>query len=816
MPPFMRGSSPFRIVIVVSLGGVLQPAAWADEPPCPTQSAQTGLAAASSAVAASAGAPRAQALPGVAGAGGIELSSDKATFGADGKATLEGNVFVRQGEREIRADQVQYDSRDTSLSTTGHIDYRDPIVHVSGAGGSYSASAGADFRSAEFNLLQRAARGSARDMRLTPRGVLRLRGVTFTTCPLRDRSWELKASTITLDTRDRIGTGRGAQVDFKGVPIMYLPWVSFPLGNDRKSGFLFPAIGNTSYGGLQLAVPYYWNIAPNLDFTFQPVEYTRVGTDLGGDLRFLTHTQRGELDWNYLPNDGNYSSNFITSGGTTGISHVSRSRVRFSDVAELADDLRLSASAENVSDPYYFENFSLGPEGTSTAFVERRAALTYRGAHWRIDGEAQQYQTIDYTLPQRDRPYARVPRITVDADYGVGPDALLHYGFDSEVVDFQHGEQLVDVTTGWRADLMPRISLDLTGPGYFLRPAFAWRATHYVLNDLAPGQLQRSPSRTLPIASLDSGLVFERASGSRGERKLTLEPRILYLDVPYRNQDALPVFDTALPDLSPVELFRTNRYVGADRVSDARQLSVGVTGRLLDALSGRQFISGTFGQTYYFEIPRVTLPGEVPATAKHSDFVAQLALTAFQRWGADIGVQWDPQNQRSERTTVNLQYKAASNAVINLAYRYERFVTTTELVPQLVGGTLMQVPVLVQQGFDQVELSGAWPIKRNWNIFARDVYSLRDPAQQHATDLEQFVGFEYRACCWRMRLGARRYVNSHDPKAGETTGVWLQLELAGLASVGSASDAFLTEAIRGYVPPEAMNARAQGPVTGVR
>jgi len=809
----MRGSSPFRIVIVVSLGGLLAAAAWAEEPPCPTQSGQTGLAAASSAVAAAASAPRAEAP---SGAAGIELSSDRASFGADGKATLEGNVFVRQGVREIRADEVQYDSRDTSLSTAGHIDYRDPIVHVSGAGGSYSASAGADFRSAEFDLAQRAARGSAQDMRLTPQGVLRLRGVTFTTCPLRDRSWELRASSITLDTRDRIGTGRGARVDFKGVPLMYLPWVSFPLGSERKSGFLFPAIGNTSYGGLQLAVPYYWNIAPNFDFTFQPVEYTRVGTDLGGDLRFLTHTQHGELDWNYLPNDGNYSSNFITSGGKTGISHVSRSRVRFSDVAELADDLRLSASAENVSDPYYFENFSLGPEGTSTAFVERRAVLTYRGTHWRIDGEAQQYQTIDYTLPQRDRPYARVPRITVDADYGVGPNALLHYGFDSEVVDFQHGEQLVDVTTGWRADVVPRISLDLTGPGYFLRPAFAWRATRYALKDLAPGQLQRSPSRTLPIASLDSGLVFERASGARGERKLTLEPRILYLDVPYRNQDALPVFDTALPDLNPVELFRTNRYVGADRVSDARQLSVGVTSRLLDALSGRQFISGTFGQTYYFEIPRVTLPGEVPATAKHSDFVAQLALTAFQHWGADIGVQWDPQNQRSERTTVNLQYKAASNAVINLAYRYERFVTTTELVPQLVGGTLTQVPVPVQQGFDQVELSGAWPIKRNWNIFARDVYSLRDPAQEHATDLEQFVGFEYRACCWGMRLGARRYVNSHDPKAGQTIGVWLQLELAGLASVGSASDAFLTEAIRGYVPPEAVNARAQGPVKGIR
>src|SRR5437764_3185201 len=643
MPPFMRGSSPFRIVIVVSLGGVLPAAAWAEEPPCPNRSGQPGtLAAASGGVAASAGAPRA---PAPSGGGGIDLSSDRASFGADGKATLEGKVLVRQGERE--------------------------------------------------------------------------------------------------------------------------------------SGFLFPAIGNTSYGGLQLAVTYYWNIAPNADFTFQPVEYSRAGADLGGDLRFLTHSQRGEIDWNYLPYDGSF--------------HGSRNRVRLTEVAELADDLRLTANAENVSDPFYFENFSLGPEGTSTAFVERRAALTYRGTHWRIDGEAQQFQTIDYTLPVSERPYARVPRIAVSADYGLGAAGLVRYGFDSEVVDFQRPAGAIGVT-GWRADLRPTVSLDLTGPGYFVRPALAWRATGYQLEHASPGQ-PRSPSRKLPVASFDTGLLFERESGSHAKRKLTLEPRILYLEVPYRNQDQLPVFDTALPDLNPVELFRTNRYVGADRVSDANQVSAGITSRLLDARDGRQFLAATIGQTYYFVTPRVTLPGEIPATGKRSDFVAQLALTAFRHWSADVAVQWDPQTQASERAQANLQYKSANNAVLNLAYRYER-----------------SIPLLdtVESGFEQVEASGAWPIRRSWNLFAREVYSLRDHEP-----LERFAGFEYRACCWRVRLGARRYVSSHVPGAGQDTGVWLQLELAGLASVGSASDASLTEVIRGYAPAEATAFKNQGPLSGV-
>ena len=747
----MPRSSPIWIVIVVSLGGTL-PAARAEDPPCPTQIGQP---------AAPAGEARGKPA---ADDGHIDVTSDQATLGVDGNATLTGNVVLRQGEREIRAHEVQYDAHDTSVSTAGHIDYSDPLVHVTGGGGSYSAAAGAEFKSAQFALRQRAARGAAREMTLTPQGVIRLRGVMFTTCPANDTSWQLRADSIMLDTRNRLGTGSAAQVRFMGVPLIYLPWVSFPLGNERKSGFLFPGIGNTSSSGLQLSVPYYWNIAPNADFTFQPIEYSKRGPDLGGELRFLTPGQHGELDWNYLPHDSDF-------GGY-------RSRVRLTDVAELPDDLRLGVNAENVSDTRYFEDFSQGPEGASTAFVERRATLSYRGPHWSIDGEAQQYQTIDYTLAITDRPYARVPRIAVSADYRLGAAQLVRYGFDSELVDFQRATGV----TGWRADITPVIALDLTGPGYFMRPALAWRATQYQLDNLAPGEA-RSPSRTVAIASFDTGLVFER--DARGDRKLTLEPRVLYLNVPYRNQDQLPVFDSALPDLNPVELFRTNRYVGADRVSDADQVSAGVTSRLLDAHDGRQFLAATLGQTYYFETPRVTLPGELPTTEKRSNFVAQLAVTAFRHWSADAGVQWDPQTQSSERTQVNLQYKSASDSVINLGYRYERAV------------------------FEQVELSGAWPIRSRWNVFVRDVYSLRDH-----TGLERFAGFEYRACCWRARLGARRYVNSHDSSRPQETGIWLQLELAGLASVGSASDASLTETIRGYTPLEATTPKNQGPLKG--
>jgi len=761
------------LLAVASLGG-LADAQAADPPLCP--GATEGAAGAQ---AAGPDAPQKQGSPTERGPGGgkIDITSDHATLGVDGNATLQGNVRVREGDRQIRADEVQYNSKTNGFRTDGGIEYEDPVVRLTGHGGDYSPTTGADFKAAQFDMRQRAARGSADTMRLTPEGVLDLKGVKFTTCPAGDEAWRIKANSVTLDTRSRIGQARDARVDFEGVPLVYLPWMSFPLGNERKSGFLFPVIGNSSRSGVELAVPYYWNIEPNVDFTFEPMLYSRRGTDLGGDLRFLTREDHGELTWNYLPYDD--------------VFHAERSRVRLRNVLELPGDFRFSIDAANVSDTAYFEDFAQGPEGTSTAFVPQQAMLTYRDEHWKIDGEMQHYQVIDNTLLSPafggsvlNKPYARLPRIAVSADYGWGPAEQLRYGFESEIVNFDRSVGL----KGWRFDVMPQASLAFDGPGFFIHPGFAWRATQYELSNTNAGELQ-SPSRTLPIASFDTGLVFERNAGSHDQRILTLEPRLLYLYVPYRYQDQLPLFDTALPDLDPVELFRNNRYVGADRVGDANQVSAGVTSRLLDARDGRQFLSATFGQIYYFTAPRVALPTEIPRTDLRSDFVAQLALTAFQHWNADLGLQWDPQGSKSQRSQVNIQYKPGVEQVINVGYRYQRNL------------------------LEQAEVSAAWPIARSWNIFTRGVYSLKDDKA-----LERFAGFEYRACCWRVRFGARRFISRRPPAGSSTattgsqdTGIWLQLELKGLASVGSASDSFLTEEIRGYVPAAESAPRLKGP-----
>jgi LPS-assembly protein len=724
--------------------------------------------------------------------GAIDIQSDHATLGVNGNAALHGNVIVRQGDREIHADEIEYNSKNNGFKTDSGLQYADPVVQITGQGGNYSPAEGANFRSATFDLRQRAARGSADTLQLTPQGVIDLKGVRFTTCPKVEEAWQIRAKSVTLDTGARIGEARSATVDFEGVPILYLPWLSFPLSSERKSGFLYPTIGNNSRSGASVSVPYYWNIAPNADLTFEPIVYSRRGADLGGETRYLSSNDHGTLTWNYLPYD-----NVFNSG---------RSRIKLANTLELPGEYRFSIDAENVSDTHYFEDFAQGPEGTSTAFVQQQAALTYRDEHWKVDGELQHYRTIDYTLSEVDRPFARLPSLSASADFGWGPAEQLRYGFESEIVNFHRSIErlepngvgiVADVclripnpcVDGWRVDVMPQASLNFDAPGYFVRPGIAWRATQYELDNTLPGQ-DRSPSRTMPIASFDTGLMFERTAGSHDQRTITLEPRLFYLYVPYRNQDQIPLFDTGLPDLDPVELFRTNRYVGADRMGDANQVSLGVTSRLLDARDGRQFLTATVGQIYYFTNPRVLLPDqfvdgvavptETPRTDNRSDFVAQVALTAFEDWSADIGLQWNPQSSQTERAQMNLQYKPAGQSVINVGYRYQRDV------------------------LEQAELSSSWPVSDAWNVFVRGIYSIKDHKP-----LERFAGFEYRACCWRVRVGGRSFISSRT--GSSDTGVYLQLELTGLASVGSESDSFLTTAIRGYVPADSPTQKPGAP-----
>ena len=678
----------------------------------------------------------------------VQVKGGHAEVTREGDAELTGGVTIVQGEREVSAESAKYDASERRFEVEGDVEYRSPDIRLKGGSGSWNALGTGQFTGAEFELPQRPARGSANSLEMDGQGTLKLEEVRFTTCPAGKTDWELRADSIEIDQKTQQGTGRNVRVDLKGVPILYTPVISFPVGGARKSGFLFPSFGNSDKSGFELGVPYYLNLAPNYDLTLTPFVMSRRGFGLGLDFRYLTERSRGKIGNDYLPGDD--------------LANRDRRLTTLEHQTDFSDRLRLDADLADASDSRYFEDFGLGPDGTSITFLDRQLHLAWLGDGWRLDSRVQDHQVIDLAVDPLDRPYSRLPQVAFTGLWAM--PAGFEASFDAETVWFER-----DVgVTGLRADAMPRIAWGLRGAGYHLEPSAAWRATAYELSDTAAAA-DDSPHRSAPILSLDGGLVFERESGERDQFLHTLEPRLRYTWIPFRDQDDLPVFDTALPDLNLVQLFRTNRYVGADRLGDANELAAGLTTRLIRAESGQQYLTATVGQRFYFESPRVVLPGETAETRSASNLVGEVELTAWRSWSARAAVEWDAEQSNTLRGEASVQYRPGADTVVNFGYRYRE-------------GLL-----------EQWDAGFAWRVSPSWQLYARQVYSTLEDKS-----IDRFAGFEYSGCCWRLRLLGRNYVSN---RTGESdNSILLQVELRGLSSVGTRSDTFLERAIRGYSP----------------
>lgn len=679
----------------------------------------------------------------------VQVQSGEAEISHDGDALLAGGVTVRQGNRTLTADTATYDAAEQRFNVEGDVEYRTPEVRLRGSSGSWNAAGGGQFSGAHFELPLRPARGSASELELTPEGDLALREVRFTTCPAGNGDWFLRASSVDIDQRAQQGRGRNVRVTLKGVPILYTPAISFPVGEARKSGFLFPSFGTSDKGGFEMGTPYYFNLAPNYDLELTPFLLSRRGLGLDGRFRYLFRRSHGEIDNRYLPGDD--------------VAGRDRRYTELVHRTDFTDRLRFDAEFSDASDDSYFEDFGLGPDGTSITYLERFLRLSRLGRGWRLDGRLQDFQTIDRTVDPAARPYSRVPQLAFTGQWPLG-GAGFQASLDSEAVWFER-----DVgVTGLRLDVAPRLAWSLRGAAGHLEPSAAWRLTGYRLSDTTPGA-DDSPDREAPILSVDAGLVFEREAGRPGGLKQTFEPRLRYTWIPFRDQTALPVFDTALPDLNLVQLFRTNRFVGADRLGDANELAAGFTTRFVNADTGREFLTATIGQRFYFAQPRINLPGELPTTRDSSNIVGEIAVSGWRHWSARLAMEWDDEASNTILSQAGIQYRLRPDSVANLSYRYR------------------------EGALEQWDASLAWKLSPRWQVFARQVYSVRE-----SDFIDRFAGFEYDGCCWRLRLVGRRYISNRT--GAEDNAVMLELELKGLSSVGGRDDTFLQRSIRGYSP----------------
>jgi LPS-assembly protein len=679
----------------------------------------------------------------------LQAGAIEAALGDNPTASMSGGVLLRRGNRLAGAETASYDPVQRALHLGGGVRYEDPDSLILSDSAEFAYESGRiRFEGAEFEVGQDNARGAASVLEINQDGRLQLVDVSYTTCPPDSNDWIIEAGEIELDTRSGIGKARGARLRFQGVTILYTPYLSFPITDARKSGILTPEIGSTGRSGNEISVPYYWNIAENYDATFIPRLLTDRGLQIGTEFRYLFQNSGGELEVEYLPDDNKFNDN--------------RHHLRFEHQTLFANGWRNQIDVRDVSDNQYFEDLGGSLSISSITHLNRSLAFDYIGENWSLLGRVQEYQTIDSAILPEDEPYQRLPQIYAR---GYWPDNVLGlaYGLDAEMVYFDR-----DVgVTGWRFNAAPELTLPIVKPGWFVTPGASVDFTQYVLDNTVVGQ-DEEPNRTVPIASLDAGLHLERLMKSEERRVQTLEPRLLYVHAPFREQSGLPVFDTIEPDLNLVQLYRKNRFLGVDRIADTDQLSIGVTSRIIDVNTGRELMSATIGQALYLSKQGVTLPGEPPVIFDSSNYIAEVRFLIYDNLNFDVGHQWSKDGGTTQ-SEARLQYRPRSNKILNLAYRFRR------------------------QSLEQGDISWSWPLSQSWNFVGRYNYSFRDDEV-----LEQFYGLEYESCCWGFRLVTRRYISTRDGTRDSSIG--LQLVLKGMTNVGTKADRLLERGILGYSP----------------
>ena len=676
------------------------------------------------------------------------LSSDYGEGKIDERYTLKGDVSIRRGDQRIQADRAVYDDKSGAIDATGNVRFQQGGLITEGSSAHYNLDTSTgEFDSARYQYLEQHASGKAATIVHTSRDVTRLHHATYTTCDPNKIDWELRARDVTLHHDEAVGEAYSVTLRFKDVPFLYFPYINFPLNDKRKTGVLPPTVGYSNSSGLDIGVPFYWNIAPNRDATITPRLVARRGLLTKGQFRYLSERSAGQVQAEFLPDDKRYGDN----RGTLSLQHRTQFNPHWST----------NIDAGYVSDYKYFSDLGDSLATASTTQVDRRMDINYNGNYTSFLARAQGYQNLDPTLPTAARPYQRLPQLMFATATPAHPFGAA-YRLNGEYVRFERSASL----TGSRLHLTPSLSWPLETEGYFFTPKVNLDYTQYQLSGQTPGTAA-DPTRTVPLYSIDTGVYLERETRIADHSFLhTLEPRLYYLRVPYRDQSNLPLFDTGLFDFSFSQLFRDNRFSGADRIGDADQLSAAVTSRLIDESTGREWLSGSLGQIFYMADHRVTLGGATE-TQGTSDIAAEASTHMSRRWSSYLNILWNPDTHKTDQGNVQLQYHLDDRRIVNAAYRFRRDQLT------------------------QTDFSFLWLLDPRWRLVGRWNYSLRDHRP-----LETLAGVQYESCCWVFRVATRRYVSDI---AGNTThSLYLQLELKGLGSLGQSVEDILERGILGY------------------
>jgi len=664
--------------------------------------------------------------------GSVSIRSDRVEMSDKNHVQFQGQVTLNNANESIQADIIHYDRQQDTVTANealfcrGNGDqFTTPVLYYQ-PGTKKGETGQVDY------LLADKGRGSANRISFEASGSLSLDDLSYTTCPQDSKAWYLSISELELDRTNDIGVAHHAVLHVQNIPVFYWPYVDFPLSDRRKSGFLAPNYGTSDNTGARISVPYYINLAPQMDDTITPVYMRQRGWQLQNEFRYMGKGYAGQLDAEALWNDKETGDN--------------RGRANFRHSQRWSSGISAGLRGSWVSDADYLRDFGETLAESSQVHLPQQATLGYGGNRWQSRLTMLDYQTIDETRSS-SQPYAFLPRLQLDSHY---PEitARLNANINTEWVNFSHPEDI----QGQRLLLQPKLSLPFRAPwGHFV-PVVGGDHLSYDLgstpDSARTGGFEERLQISTGFASIDTGLALERIGSSH---TIALEPRLFYAWRPYQEQDQLPVFDTREQEATYAQLFSVERFSGGDRLGDINRISVGLQSRLVANASGEELIGLAIGAGRYREARRVNI---FPGIDAHptTDTITELRARLPGNWYAHSRVNWDPYLDAVRQNYNFLQYQPAANVIFNAGYR------------------------VIHEGQRQADISFATPVGFGFSVSGRWNYDL-----EAQTNLESYAGLEYRSCCWALRVyGSRRLGDAGE----QIDSTMAQIEFSGLAKLG--------------------------------
>jgi len=712
-------------------------------------------------------------LPARTGSPAFKMLADSAPVQNENETELSGRVRLLTDSLILRAERLHQDRVKGITTAEGELSLETRDVFFSAASfRRYDNEQTIELEQSQFYFFGNGGRGQAEQVNIEAQSGLHLQQLTLTTCEGESPAWQLSASSLEVDRESGRGEAWHTVLRLGGVPVFYLPYLNFPMSDERKSGLLMPTISSGERNGLDYAQPIYWNIAPSWDATFTPRYIEKRGTELASQWRWLSKNSHGQIDMAWLGNDKQVQA-LTESAVNADLSGLSEDRWRLDFTAQVHASDRLSADFDlhRLSDFDYLRDLGGGIDIANQTAIESTGRVSFDAEQWQLQVLARHFQSL-----VGSEPYRLLPSIRAQGEQAT--DGGWRFGWQGEWSRFRHPDDTQTEADRWVFE--PAISYRWQRPWAYIEPSLALLARQYRIIDE-----DSRYSDELAIASLDAAIFLERQI-DWGKRKLThsLSPRIFMVSIPDSEQASIPVLDTRLPDFDFSQLFRANRYLGYDRIAATRHVALSIENRWQDTQTGRQYLKLELGQKFYQRRQTLALDGSPLSLPATSPLLAGLEINPRQGLSLRSFIEFDARAEATHQGFTQIHFEPMDNHIVNLSHRYRN----DELTKR-----------------EEVDFSFAWPISSEWRITGRWYGDL-----VRRQSIESLIGVEYESCCWAIRLVGRRYLNSPLDANGQIisdqpqfdSGIQLQFVFKGLGSAGqNGISSLLQSSIEGYRDP---------------